>query len=135
MRPGIGIPLLLLVLAGPVIPGTSLCAQYDVPLVSTVFDPADFGLSSAADVRRGRVSLAWHPDGVRLSPYYLRSDPVQPRVTYPNAQSFYNLGPAAMRAATGEIVRYLEGELAFAGLAFRDYAGLSHLLSREEPSR
>ena len=101
-------------------------------------------------------------------PYYLRSDPVQPRVTYPNApplpdvlvtparptretalwvwktatimrdadaQSFYNLGPAAMRAATGEIVRYLEGEPAFAGLAFHDYAGLSHLLSREESSR
>lgn len=134
MRPGIGIPVVLLVLAGPVMPGTSLCAQYDLPLVSTVFHFADLGLSKAADVRRGRGSLAWHPDGVRLNPHYLRSDPVQSRVTHPDAESFCNLGPEAMRVDTGEIVGYLEGEPAFAGLAFHDYAGLSHLLSREEPS-
>lgn len=58
--------------------------QYEVPLVSVAFDPADFGLERATDVRRGRISLAWHNDGPRLTTYYLRSDPVQPRVTYPD---------------------------------------------------
>ena len=42
-----------------------------------------------------------------------------------DAQSFYNLGVDAMERVTGEIVRYLESEPAFAGLAFHDYRGLS----------
>ena len=47
-----------------------------------------------------------------------------------DAQSFYNLGSDAMRNVTGEILRYLSGEPAFAGLAFHDYMGLSDLLGR-----
>lgn len=76
--------LLLAVAVGGLL-AEGAAAQYDVPLVFVDFDPGDYGLARATDVRRGRVSLAWHWDGVRLNPYYLRSDPVPPRVTYPDA--------------------------------------------------
>ncbi len=75
---------MLAVFAAGILPNRAE-AQYDVPLVYADFDPADYGLARVTEVRRGRVSLAWHPDGVRLTPYYLRSDPVPPRVTYPDA--------------------------------------------------
>lgn len=48
-----------------------------------------------------------------------------------DAQSFYNLGPERMRKVTGEVIRYLSGKPAFAGLAFHDYRGLRELLERE----
>ena len=76
--------LLVAVVAGGLLADAAV-AQHDVPLVFVEFDPGDYGLARATDVRRGRVSLAWHSDGVRLNPYYLRSDPVPPRVTYPDA--------------------------------------------------
>lgn len=79
---------------------TPVMAQYEVPLLSTDFDPADYGLSSATEVRRGRIALAWHPAGLQLNPYYLRSDPVQPRVTYPDAPPLPE--PVATPPSAGE---------------------------------
>ena len=59
-------------------------AQEPLPLVSAVVDPAHFGLAGAAEIRRGRVSVVYRPGGVGLSVHHVRSDPVRPRVSYPD---------------------------------------------------
>lgn len=58
-------------------------SSHTLPLLSVDVDPEAYGIDDAGDVRRGRVSVAYAPDGPRLTVYYLRSDPVRPRVTYP----------------------------------------------------
>ncbi|MBT8487190.1 MAG: hypothetical protein KJO65_00045, partial [Gemmatimonadetes bacterium] len=59
-------------------------AQEPLPLVGVDVALAAYGLESAEEIRRGRVSVAYDPEGTRLAIYYLRDDPVQPRVTYPD---------------------------------------------------
>lgn len=58
-------------------------AQERLPLVGVDVDLGAYGLQSAEELRRGRLSVAYAPEGPRLAIYYLRADPVQPRVTYP----------------------------------------------------
>lgn len=62
----------------------SVSGQESLPLVSVDVDLAAYGMESAEAIRRGRVSVAYAPEGARLAIYYLRQDPVQPRVTYPD---------------------------------------------------
>lgn len=59
-------------------------AQQPLPLVSVDVDVAAYGMESAEEIRRGRISVAYAPEGTRLAIYYLREDPVHPRVTYPD---------------------------------------------------
>lgn len=74
-----------LVLFAGVTSATAVAGQYTLPLVST--DPIDlsaFDLSGSDQIRRGRVSVVYAQEGIRLVTYYLRSDPVAPRITYPD---------------------------------------------------
>ena len=59
-------------------------AQRALPLLSVDVDPEGYGVASADGIRRGQLSVAYAPEGPRLTVYYLRSDPVRPRVTYPD---------------------------------------------------
>lgn len=58
-------------------------AQEPLPLIGVEADLSAYGLSSAGDVGRGRVSVAYAPEGPRLVVHHLRADPVAPRITYP----------------------------------------------------
>jgi hypothetical protein len=60
-------------------------AQEPLPLVGVEVDLTAYGLTGPADVRRGRVSIAYAPDGVRLGMYYLRDSPALPTVSVPEA--------------------------------------------------
>lgn len=62
---------------------TSGVAQEALPLVSAAVDPAHFGLGGAGEIQRGRVSIVYAPEGVRLSAHLVRGDPTRPRITYP----------------------------------------------------
>ncbi len=59
-------------------------AQARLPLLAVDVDLAAYGLSGPEEVRRGRVSVAYHADNPRLGLYYLRASPIQPRITYPD---------------------------------------------------
>ncbi|MDH3270054.1 MAG: hypothetical protein OEN56_01900 [Gemmatimonadota bacterium] len=59
-------------------------AQEPLPLLSVDLDLADYGLQSAEELRRGRVSVAYAPEGTRLAVYYLRDTPIPPRPTPPD---------------------------------------------------
>ena len=61
-----------------------LAGQQGLPLVGVEVDLASYGLDGPEDVRRGRVSIAYAPDSLVLGMYYLRADPIQPRVEYPD---------------------------------------------------
>lgn len=61
----------------------TLVAQEPLPLVSVAVDLEAYGIERPEEVRRGRVSIAYAPEGPRLAVYYLRTDPVRSRVTYP----------------------------------------------------
>ena len=54
-----------------------------LPLVGVEVDLEAYGLSGPDEVRRGRLAIAYTSDSTRLGVYYLRADPIQPRVTYP----------------------------------------------------
>jgi len=56
-----------------------LAGQESLPLTEVDVDLEVYGIDRAEDVRRGRVSIVYAPDGVRLTVYYLRTDPIQPR--------------------------------------------------------
>lgn len=58
-------------------------AQHVLPLLGTEVDLDAFGIEGAANVGRGRLSIVYVPDGPRLVTYYLRTDPVRPRVEPP----------------------------------------------------
>jgi hypothetical protein len=47
-------------------------AQDRLPLLSTDLTLADFGLETVESIRRGRVSIAYAPEGARLATYFLR---------------------------------------------------------------
>lgn len=64
--------------------GAVVGAQEPLPLISVDADLEAYGMDRAEEVRRGRLSIAYHTDGPRLAVYYLRDDPIQPRVTYPD---------------------------------------------------
>jgi len=59
-------------------------AQEAIPLIGVDVDLAAYGISGPENVRRGRVSIGYAPEGVRLEIYYLRDTPTAPRVTYPD---------------------------------------------------
>ncbi len=58
--------------------------EYALPLLSVEVDPSAYGMSGPEQIRRGRLSVVYRDDGLRLVPYYLRTDPVQPRIEYPD---------------------------------------------------
>lgn len=66
-----------------VTPSVRLAGQESLPLISVEVDLEAYGIGRAEDVRRGRVSIAYAPEGVRLTTYYLRTDPKQPRIVDP----------------------------------------------------
>ena len=49
--------------------------QQPIPLISVDVDLSDFGIDGPEGVVRGRVSIAYAPDGPRLGVYYLRHTP------------------------------------------------------------
>jgi hypothetical protein len=61
-----------------------LAAQYSLPLTSVEVKLEAYGISGPEEVRRGRLSVAYRADGLQMAVYYLRTDPVQPRITYPD---------------------------------------------------
>jgi hypothetical protein len=63
---------------------TPAYAQEPLPLIGVEVDLGAYGIGGPEDVRRGRVSIVYDPDGVRLEMYYLRDTPTAPRVTYPD---------------------------------------------------
>ena len=65
--------LLMMLTAAGVVYG-----QQPIPLISVDVDLSDFGIDGPASVVRGRVSIAYAPDGPRLAMYYLR-DTLPPR--------------------------------------------------------
>jgi len=69
-------PLLCALIATPA------SGQYALPLTSIEVDLAAYGISGPEEVRRGRLSIAYKADSLQVAVYYLRTDPVQPRVTY-----------------------------------------------------
>jgi hypothetical protein len=80
--------MLVIALVGFVLPFTAIgpveaAAQEPLPLLGATVDPGDFGLNGAGDIARGRVAIVYAPDGLELVVHRVRSDPVQPRVTYP----------------------------------------------------
>ena len=58
--------------------------QARLPLISVEFDPATYGIEGPERIARGRVSIAYAPEGPRLGMYYLRDTP-PPRVEAPAA--------------------------------------------------
>jgi hypothetical protein len=62
---------------------TPAYAQESLPLVSGVVDPAHFGLRGPGEIQRGRVSVVYDPEGVRLVVQNVRDDPTRPRISYP----------------------------------------------------
>lgn len=115
-----------------------MAAQEPLPLVSVEVDLGAYGMERAEDVRRGRLSIAYHTDGPRLAVYYLRDDPVRPRVTYPEPPptpephegpvTEPRQKPRSSWTATSSSWPASRSP-AFAGLAFHDYRGLKRLLS------
>ena len=86
-RPALRAPLWLVVtvtVAAPGLVAQEPLPQEPLPLMSVEVEPRAYGMASAEEIRRGRVSVAYAPEGPRLGVYYLRSDPVRPRVTYPD---------------------------------------------------
>ena len=74
MRRGVGVPLLLLMVV------TSRAqAQQTIPLIGADVGLSDFGIDALADVARGRVSVAYAPDGPYLNIHFLRDTPTPPR--------------------------------------------------------
>ena len=59
-------------------------AQEAIPLIGVEVDLDAYGIDGPENVRRGRVSIAYAPEGVRLGIYYLRETPTAPRVEYPD---------------------------------------------------
>jgi len=51
--------------------GTARAQEVVLPLLSAEARLADFGLEATDGVRRGRVSVAWLPDGPALSVVFL----------------------------------------------------------------
>lgn len=86
MRPTLA-GLYFSVLTGTALAGMPLQAQESLPLLSVEVDLAAYGIHGPEGVRRGRVSLAYAPEGVRLGMYYLRDTPTLPRFTYPEPPS------------------------------------------------
>lgn len=60
-------------------------AQEALPLLSVEVELDEYGIDGPEDVRRGRVAIAWHPEGPELDVYFVRSDPVQPSPPEPEA--------------------------------------------------
>lgn len=50
-------------------------AQQPLPLLGVDVDLGEYGIGGAEQVRRGRVSVAYAPDGPRLTTYFLRDTP------------------------------------------------------------
>jgi len=77
------VPVLFCLAASAVVP-TGGGAQEALPLISVEVDLGAYGLAGPSEVRRGRVSVAYAPEGIRLGMYYLREGSIPPRVTYPD---------------------------------------------------
>lgn len=58
-------------------------AQHTLPLLKADVDLSAYGLDSVADVGRGQLSIVYGRDGVSLVTYYLRDDPIRPRIEPP----------------------------------------------------
>lgn len=54
-------------------------AQNPLPLIGVDVDLGDYGIDAPDSVVRGRVSIAYAPDGPRLVTYFLRDTPPPPR--------------------------------------------------------
>jgi hypothetical protein len=80
LRPIVGCGLVVAALSVSLTPAQG---QESLPLISGVVDPAHFGLSGPGDIQRGRVSIVYDPEGVRLTVQNVRDDPTRPRITYP----------------------------------------------------
>lgn len=63
---------------------SSSTGDHVLPLLSVEVDLDAYGLDGVRDVRRGRVSVAHAPGGARLAVHYVRADPTQPRIAYPD---------------------------------------------------
>ncbi len=102
--------------------GHPVAAQDPLPLVGVDVDLEAYGMEAAEQIRRGRISVAYAPEGARLAIYYLRLDPVQPRVTYPEPPPVPDPDPrpspetretALWVWATAEILRDPDERVAF----------------------
>lgn len=58
-------------------------AQHTLPLLRADIDLEAYGIDSPAEVGRGQLSIVYGRDGVELVTYYLRTDPIRPRVELP----------------------------------------------------
>ena len=77
--------LLCAMLAVDPVGTSSLHAQEPLPLLSVEVELDAYGIERPDEVLRGRVAIAWHPDGPGLDVHYLRSDVLQPRPPTPEA--------------------------------------------------
>mgnify|MGYP007059394630 FL=1 len=75
-------PLLVVTAAVGVAAGPA-AGQERLPLMAVEVRPADFALSGAESIGRGRVAVVYRSDGPELALHRVHEDPVLPRVSYP----------------------------------------------------
>ncbi len=104
-------------------PPVAVRGQEAIPLISVEVDLAAYGIDGPREVRRGRVSIVYAPEGVRLGIYYLRDTPTAPRITYRDPPPTPDPTPSATRLDTrqtalwvwntAELIRNLDERAAF----------------------
>lgn len=78
----------LLMLAGSAVSAARADAQHTLPLLQAEVDLGAYGIERVADVGRGQLSIVYRRDGTSLVTYYLRTDPVRPRVEPPRPPEY-----------------------------------------------